>query len=219
MAKTKIGVLISGRGSNLQALIEACAQEDYPGEIALVICNKAGARGMDRAREAGLETLFIDHAQFGEDREAFEREVDAALRAAEVKLVCLAGFMRILSPWFVEQWRDRLINIHPSLLPAFRGVSTHERALDQGVSVHGCTVHYVRPEMDDGPIIGQAAVPVLPGDTPDALAERVLQAEHALYPACVRLILDGKGRVTAERVRGDAARAPDAAAILANPAA
>ncbi|MEO1038339.1 MAG: phosphoribosylglycinamide formyltransferase [Pseudomonadota bacterium] len=219
MAKTKIGVLISGRGSNLQALINACADENYPGEIALVICNKAGARGMDRAREAGLETLFIDHAQYGEDREAFERELDTALLEAEVKLVCLAGFMRILSPWFVEQWRDRLINIHPSLLPAFRGVHTHERALDQGVRVHGCTVHYVRPEMDDGPIVGQAAVPVLPGDDAEALADRVLEAEHQLYPACVRLILEGKARVTAERVRGALESAPDGAALLANPKA
>ncbi len=218
MAKTPIGVLISGRGSNLQALLDACAHEDFPGEVALVISNKAGAKGLDRAREAGVETQFIDHAGFGEDREAFEKTLDEAFRAAGVKLVCLAGFMRILTPWFVDKWKDRLINIHPSLLPAFKGVSTHERALEQGVRVHGCTVHYVRPEMDDGPIVGQAAVPVLPGDDAEALAARVLEAEHRLYPACVRVILEGKARVTAERVRIDAKAAPDGSALLINPA-
>lgn len=198
--KTKVGVLISGRGSNMQALIDACAGEDFPAEIALVISNKAGAQGLDRAREAGIKAEFIDHTLFDE-REAFEAAVDAKLREAGVKLVCLAGFMRILSTWFIDKWKDRLINIHPSLLPAFKGVSTHERAIENGVRIHGCTVHFVRPEMDDGPIIGQAAVPVMPGDDAEALSRRVLEAEHRLYPACLRLVVDGKARVTAERVR------------------
>lgn len=198
--KTKVGVLISGRGSNMQALIDACAQEDFPAEIAIVISNKAGAQGLDRAREAGIKAEFIDHTLF-EERQDFEETMDAKLREAGVKLVCLAGFMRILSVWFIDKWKDRLINIHPSLLPAFKGVSTHERAIENGVRIHGCTVHFVRPEMDDGPIIGQAAVPVMPGDDAETLSRRVLEAEHRLYPACLRLVVDGKARVTAERVR------------------
>lgn len=208
--KTKVGVLISGRGSNMQALIDACANEDFPAEIALVISNKAGAQGLDRAREAGIKAEFIDHTLY-EERQDFEEAVDAKLREAGVKLVCLAGFMRILSTWFIDKWKDRLINIHPSLLPAFKGVSTHERAIENGVRIHGCTVHFVRAEMDDGPIIGQAAVPVLPGDDADTLSRRVLEAEHRLYPACLKLVVDGKARVTAERVRMEAsvAGSPD----------
>ena len=216
MAKTKIAALVSGRGSNLQALIDACAEPDFPAEIALVLSNKAGARGLERAREAGLETKFIDHTLFDE-REAFEREVDTALREAGAKFVCLAGFMRILTPWFVDKWKNQLLNIHPSLLPAFKGVHTHERAIESGVRIHGATVHFVRPEMDDGPIIGQAAVPVLPDDDPDTLAARVLEAEHRLYPACVHLVVEGDARVTRERVRMDAAAAAEAGAALFNP--
>jgi len=216
MAKTKVGVLISGRGSNLQALLDACASDAFPAEIALVLSNKAGAYGLERARQAGVKAGFIDHTLY-EEREAFEQEVDAQLRAAGVELVCLAGFMRILTPWFVEKWRDRLINIHPSLLPAFKGVHTHERALETGVRVHGCTVHYVRAEMDDGPIIGQAVVPVLPADAPDTLSERVLQAEHRLYPACLKLVAEGATRVSAERVRIVEGSAPSGDAILINP--
>lgn len=217
MAKTKVGVLISGRGSNLQALLDAAADDAYPAEIALVLSNKAGARGLERARKANVSARFLDHTLY-ESREAFEREVDSQLREAGVKVVCLAGFMRILTPWFVDQWKDRLINIHPSLLPAFKGVHTHERALEQGVRLHGATVHYVRPEMDDGPIIGQSAVPVLPGDDADSLAARVLEAEHALYPACLKLVVEGQARVSAERVRIPTGSAPDAAAALHNPA-
>ncbi|PWE17331.1 phosphoribosylglycinamide formyltransferase [Marinicauda salina] len=216
MAKTKIAALVSGRGSNLQALIDACAEPDFPAEIALVLSNKAGARGLERARDAGLETKFIDHTLF-DDREAYEREVDAALREAGAKFVCLAGFMRILTPWFVDKWKNQLLNIHPSLLPAFKGVHTHERAIETGVRIHGATVHFVRPEMDDGPIIGQAAVPVLPDDDPDTLAARVLEAEHKLYPACVRLVVEGKARVTRERVRMEAAVAAEAGLTLFNP--
>ncbi|MEQ8404380.1 MAG: phosphoribosylglycinamide formyltransferase [Oceanicaulis sp.] len=217
MAKMKVAVLISGRGSNLQALLDACAAPDYPAEIVLVLSNKAGALGLEKARKAGVKASFLDHTLYGEDREAFEKDLDEKLKEAGVQLIALAGFMRILTPWFVDKWKDRMINIHPSLLPSFRGVSTHERALEQGVRVHGATVHYVRADMDDGPIIGQAAVPVLPNDDADALAARVLEAEHKLYPACLKLVADGKARVTAERVKidKDAAASPDA--VLYNP--
>lgn len=200
MAKTKIAVLISGRGSNMQALIEAARDEDFPAEIVLVASNNPDAPGLDIARAAGIETDVVNHRDF-EDRESFEEALDATIKLYGARIVCLAGFMRILTPWFTERWRDLLINIHPSLLPAFKGLHTHERALEAGVRIHGCTVHYVRPEMDDGPIIGQAAVPVLPGDTPDTLSERVLQAEHKLYAQCVALACSGKARVAGERVR------------------
>ena len=216
MSKMKVGVLISGRGSNLQALLDACAEPDFPAEIVLVLSNKAGALGLERARKAGVKASFLDHTLFAE-REDFEKEVHAALSEAKAEFVCLAGFMRILTPWFVTKWKDKLINIHPSLLPAFRGVSTHERALEQGVRIHGATVHYVRPDMDDGPIIGQAAVPVLPGDDAETLSARVLEAEHALYPACLRLVAEGKARVAAERVRLSAEVGGDPDEAIINP--
>ena len=200
MAKTKIAVRISGRGSNMQALIEAAKHEDYPAEIVLVASNNPDAPGLEIARAAGIETDVVNHRDY-EDREEFEEALDQTIKLYGARIVCLAGFMRILTPWFTERWRDLLINIHPSLLPAFKGLHTHERALEAGVRIHGCTVHYVRPEMDDGPIIGQAAVPVLPGDTPDTLSARVLEAEHKLYPQCVALACSGKARVAGERVR------------------
>jgi phosphoribosylglycinamide formyltransferase-1 len=218
MARLKTGVLISGRGTNLQALLDACADPDFPAEIVSVIANKAGAQGLERARKAGVKASFIDHTLY-EEREDFERELDERLREDGVQFIALAGFMRILTPWFVDKWRDRLINIHPSLLPAFKGVHTHDRALESGVRIHGATVHYVRPEMDDGPIIGQAAVPVLAGDTPDALAARVLEAEHKLYPACLRLVAEGKARVTAGLVRQDKERGAKDTDALFNPSA
>tara|TARA_A100001391_G_scaffold203703_1_gene196794 strand:+ start:33 stop:683 length:651 start_codon:yes stop_codon:yes gene_type:complete len=200
MAKTKIAVLISGRGSNMQALLEAAKDEDFPAEIVLVASNRPDAPGLAVAEAAGIATEVVDHRDY-DGREAFEEALDSTLKMYGPRIVCLAGFMRILTPWFTERWRDLLINIHPSLLPAFKGLHTHERALEAGVRIHGCTVHYVRPEMDDGPIIGQAAVPVLPGDTPDTLAARVLEAEHKLYPQCVALACSGKARVAGERVR------------------
>ena len=200
MAKTKIAVLVSGRGSNLQALIDAAKDESYPAEICLVVSNNPDAAGLERAREAGIETEVLNHRDY-ETREEFEAALDSLIKLYGARIVCLAGFMRILTPWFCDRWRDLLINIHPSLLPAFKGLHTHERALETGVRIHGCTVHYVRPEMDNGPIIGQAAVPVLKGDTPDELAARVLQAEHKLYPQCVALACEGKARVAAEHVR------------------
>ncbi|HYD70313.1 phosphoribosylglycinamide formyltransferase [Azospirillum sp.] len=214
----KLGVLISGRGSNLQALIDACAQPGFPAEIALVLSNKADAYGLERAAKASIATAVVSHRDYPGDKPAFEAAMDAALRGAGVELVCLAGFMRILSPWFVERWQNRLINIHPSLLPSFKGLDTHERAIAAGVRVHGCTVHYVRPAMDEGPIIVQAAVPVLGTDDPHALAERVLEQEHRIYPLAVRLIAEGRVRVDGERVVVEG-HVPGTDAALVNPAA
>lgn len=200
MSKLKLGVLISGRGSNLQALIDACAAPGFPAEIALVLSNKADAYGLERAATAGIATAVVSHRDFPRDKPGFEAAMDAELRAAGVQLVCLAGFMRLLSPWFVDAWHNRLINIHPSLLPSFKGLDTHERALEAGVRFHGCTVHFVRPAMDEGPIVAQAAVPVLPGDDAHSLAERVLESEHKLYPHAVRLLAEGRATVEGERV-------------------
>jgi phosphoribosylglycinamide formyltransferase-1 len=199
VARLKVAVLISGRGSNLQALIDACADPGFPAEIRLVISNVAGAAGLERAARAGIHTRVIAREDFA-DRARFEAAIDAALVEAGIELVCLAGFMRILGEAFVARWRDRLVNIHPSLLPAFKGLHTHERALAAGVRFTGCTVHFVRPAMDDGPIIVQAAVPVLPGDDAERLAARVLAAEHEIYPLALRLIAEGRVKVTEERV-------------------
>ena len=201
----RTAVLISGRGSNLQALIAAAQTPDHPAEIALVLSNRPDAGGLGHAAAAGIASQVVDQAAFaGPDRAgaraAYDAALTEALEAAGIELVCLAGFMRVLSGAFVAHWRDRLINIHPSLLPAFPGLDTHERALAAGVKLHGCTVHYVREEVDSGPIIGQAAVPVLAGDTPDSLAARVLAVEHRLYPACLRLVAEGRAPVVDERV-------------------
>lgn len=212
--RLKLGVLISGRGSNLQALLDAAADSAFPAQVALVLSNRADAYGLERAAKAGVESAVIDHKPFKGDRPAFEAAMDARLRQSGVELVCLAGFMRLLSPWFVNQWRDRMINIHPSLLPSFKGLDTHQRVLDAGGRLHGCTVHYVRAEMDDGPIIAQAAVPVLDGDDADALAHRVLAQEHAIYPLAVRLIAEGRARVEGERVRIDGDSQSPAAALV-----
>lgn len=218
MARLKLGVLISGRGSNLQALIDAAADPAYPAGIALVLSNRADADGLRRASAAGIATAVVDHRAHPGDKPAFEAAMDAELRRAGVEIVCLAGFMRLLSPWFVERWHDRLINIHPSLLPSFKGLDTHARALAAGVRVHGCTVHVVRPAMDEGPIVVQAAVPVLPDDDEPALAARVLAAEHRIYPLAVRLFAEGRARVEGERVVIDG-RGLDGTAALINPAA
>lgn len=199
MPRLRLGVLISGRGSNLQALIEAAAAPDYPAEIAVVISNRPGARGLERAAAAGLAHRTIDHRGFA-DRAAFETALTAALTETGVELVCLAGFMRLLTGGFVNRWSGRLINIHPSLLPAFRGIDVHERVLAAGVRFSGCTVHYVVPEMDAGPIIVQAAVPVAPDDDADSLAARVLSAEHRIYPLAVRWIAQGRVRMDGSRV-------------------
>ncbi|WP_416896503.1 MAG: phosphoribosylglycinamide formyltransferase [Minwuia sp.] len=199
MAKLKLGVLISGRGTNLQALIDACADEAYPAEIAIVISNVADVKGLERAREAGIRSLVINHREF-ESRESFDEAVASALNTHEVGLICLAGFMRLLTRNFVERWRDRIINIHPSLLPSFKGLNVHERVLDAGVRITGATVHFIRAEMDEGPIICQGAMAVSAEDTPETLANRVLEIEHQLYPLAVRLIAEGKVRVAGETV-------------------
>ncbi|MDR3450123.1 MAG: phosphoribosylglycinamide formyltransferase [Alphaproteobacteria bacterium] len=198
MAMLKTGVLISGRGSNLQSLIAACATPGFPAEIACVISNKADAGGLDHARKANIPAHVIPNRDYP-TREAFESALDAKLEEHNVQLVCLAGFMRILTPWFVNRWRDRLINIHPSLLPAFPGLDTHQKAIDYGAKLAGCTVHFVRAEMDHGPIIMQAAVPVLNGDDEQTLAARVLQAEHKAYPQALRLIAENRVNVFEER--------------------
>ncbi len=181
-----MGVLISGRGSNLAALVLAARDPAYPAEIAVVISNRPEAPGLDLARQAGIPALAIDHRPFRGDREAHERAIDAALRAHGVDLVCLAGYMRLMTPWLVGAWRGRMLNIHPSLLPAFPGLHTHARALAAGATRHGCTVHLVTDTMDEGPILGQAEVTVLPNDTEAALAGRVLAQEHLLYPRVLR---------------------------------
>ncbi|HBC08411.1 MAG TPA: phosphoribosylglycinamide formyltransferase [Rhodospirillaceae bacterium] len=191
MSRLKLAVMISGRGSNLQALIDATADPAFPAEIILVLSNRPGAMGLERAATAGIPTRVIDHKEFA-DRAAFDAEMTAAMEAAGTELVCLAGFMRLLSDAFVDHWRDRMINIHPSLLPAFKGLGVQERVLARGARFAGCTVHYVRKEMDTGPIIVQAVVPVHPDDTPDSLAARVLEREHDIYPLAVRLIAEGR---------------------------
>ncbi|MBK8907647.1 MAG: phosphoribosylglycinamide formyltransferase [Rhodospirillales bacterium] len=212
MAKLKVAVLISGRGTNLQALIGACAAEAFPAELVLVVSNVAGAAGLVRAEAAGIATSVVDHRDF-RDRRSFEDAVHDALKCAGAELVCLAGFMRILTEDFVSRWRDRLINIHPSLLPAFRGLNVHERVLEYGARFSGCTVHFVRPTMDDGPIIVQAVVPVLPDDTPETLAQRVLAEEHMIYPLAVRLIAESRVRISDETVLVRDARAARGALI------
>lgn len=214
MVRLKAAVLISGRGTNLQALIDECARADAPAEIALVLSNVVGAAGLARAAVAGIATQVVDHRGFP-SRAAFEDALQRCLDDAGVGLVCLAGFMRLLTAPFVERWRDRLINIHPSLLPSYRGLDTHARAIADGVRFAGCTVHFVRAEMDAGPIIVQAAVPVHAGDDSDRLAARVLEAEHRCYPLALRLIASGKVRVINERVIVDDAATP--ASILLNP--
>lgn len=196
MTKKRVAVLISGRGSNMSALIDAAKVPDYPAEIVLVLSNRPDAAGLARAREAGIATAAIDHAPFGADREAFERAIDAALTAHRIDIVCLAGFMRLLSPWFVTRWSGRMLNIHPALLPQFKGLHTHRRALEAGVARHGATVHFVVPEMDSGPIVAQESVPVIEGDTEEALAARVLEVEHRIFPQALRLVAEGKATLT-----------------------
>ncbi|HYF22078.1 MAG TPA: phosphoribosylglycinamide formyltransferase [Caulobacteraceae bacterium] len=190
--RARVAALISGRGSNLQALCEAARDPAYPAEIALVLSNRPDAPGLEIAKGYGAETLAIDHRPFGKDREAHERAIDAALRERGIEWVALAGYMRVLTPFLVNAWAGRMLNVHPSLLPAFPGLDTHARALKAGVKLHGCTVHLVNEGVDEGPILGQAAVPVLDGDNEAALAARVLRAEHRLYPACLAALVRGR---------------------------
>ena len=199
MKKRRVAIFISGRGSNMQALANACDTPDFPAEVALVLSNRSEAAGLDFARAKGLATLVISHKDYA-SRDAFDAAIEEALQTAAVEFICLAGFMRLLTDSFVNRWRDKMINIHPSLLPAFKGLETHQRIIDAGARISGCTVHYVRPEMDEGPIIAQAAVPVSPDDTADALAARVLEAEHRLYVYALRMLASGLIRVVNEKV-------------------
>ena len=189
--RTRVAILISGRGSNMATLIHAARNKDYPAEIALVVSNRPDAKGVEIARASGIETAVVDHKTFA-GRDAFERELDVVLENHKIEFICLAGFMRVLTPAFVGRWQGRMLNIHPSLLPSFKGHKAHEEAIAAGVKVSGCTVHFVAPEADSGKIVAQAAVPVLPGDTADDLAARVLRAEHKIYPLALWLVLTGQ---------------------------
>jgi len=196
-ARKKTGILISGRGSNMQALVKAARDPAFPAEIVVVISNRASASGLDFAKAEGIATEVVDHKAHA-SREAFDAELDAALKRHGVELVACAGFMRIMTEGFAQRWRDRMINIHPSLLPAYKGLHTHERALADKVTRHGCSVHFVRSDVDSGPLIAQASVPVLKSDTPETLAARVLDAEHKIYPRALALVASGAVRVEGE---------------------
>ena len=215
MAKLKVGILISGRGSNMAALIDAARAPDYPAEIAVVVSNVASAAGLKTAQEAGVPTAVVPHKEFP-DRESFDRVVSAELEKHGVRLVALAGFMRIQSPWFPTHWKDRIVNIHPSLLPSFPGLRVQQQAIDAGSRISGCTVHFVTADLDAGPIIAQAAVPVLPEDTADTLAARILRQEHRLYPMAVRWFAEGRLSVAGSRVA--VAGVPQGATLLFSPA-
>ena len=191
MIRKRVAILISGRGTNMAALIAAAKADDYPAKIALVISNRPDAAGLARAQAERIATAVVDHTIYGKDREAFERALHAMLEAHRIEIVCLAGFMRLMSPWLVERWRGRMINIHPALLPAFKGLDTHRRALVAGAKMHGATVHLVVPEMDSGPIILQEGIPIVPGDTEETLAARVLEVEHRIYPRALKLVAQG----------------------------
>ena len=190
IARRRTAILISGRGSNMAALIAAARAPDFPAEIALVLSNKSEAAGLVAARQAGIATAAVDHKIYA-GRDEFEGSMQTMLDIHRIDLICLAGFMRILSAPFVTRWQGRIINIHPSLLPAFRGLNTHARAIEAGANLHGCTVHFVEPELDSGPIIAQATVPVLDDDTPESLGARVLAEEHKLYPAALARVAAG----------------------------
>ena len=194
MAKKRVGILISGRGSNMMALVKAASAPDYPAEIAVILSSNPDAPGLAWAHQRGLPIVALNHKAYP-SREAFDDAIHAELIKASVDLVALAGFMRIQSPGFVDRWQGRQLNIHPSLLPLFKGLHPHRQALDAGVKISGCSVHFVTAETDSGPIVAQAAVPVLDGDTPDTLAERILVAEHRLYPHALALVASGQARV------------------------
>ena len=212
MRRLRTAILISGRGSNMDALIEAARAPDFPAEIALVVSNRPDAAGLAKAKAAGIAVAAVDHKIYA-GREEFERSLQIVLETHAIEFLCLAGFMRLLTPWFIGQWRERMLNIHPALLPAFRGLHTHERALAEGVKIHGCTVHFVVPEMDEGPIVAQAAVAVLDSDTPQTLAARVLEQEHLLYPRALRLVASGSVRAEGNRVLGASSSPGSALAV------
>ena len=217
MSRKRVAVLISGRGSNMAALIEAAKDKNYPAEIVLVASNRPDAGGLNFARAAGIATEIVDHTTFGKDRAAFENALQAVLAKHRIDLVCLAGFMRLLSGDFVNQWRGRLLNIHPALLPAFKGLDTHQRALAAKAKTHGATVHFVVAEMDSGPIIAQGAVAVRDDDTEATLAGRVLAVEHRIYPQALKLVAEGRVRVVDGQCLIDGVPVPDAAQPGFNP--
>jgi phosphoribosylglycinamide formyltransferase-1 len=214
MSRKRVAVLISGRGSNMSALIDAAKDKSYPAEISVVVSNRPDAGGLAAARAAGIATEVVDHTQYGKDRASFERALQAALEKPRVDIVCLAGFMRLLTHEFVDRWPQRLLNIHPALLPAFKGLDTHKRALDDGAAVHGATVHFVVPEMDSGPIIVQGAVAVHAGDSEETLARRVLAVEHRIYPLALKLVAEGRVRVVDGRCLIDGVPVPKNAPVF-----
>lgn len=214
MSRKRVAVLVSGRGSNMAALIEAAKDNSYPAEIALVLSNRADAGGLLVAQAAGIATEVVEHTQYGKDRAGFERAMQAALDKHRIEIVCLAGFMRLLTAEFVGRWQGRMLNIHPALLPAFKGLDTHKRALEAGAKVHGATVHFVVPEMDSGPIIAQGAVNVHAGDTEEALAARVLKVEHRIYPLALKLVAEGRVRVENGHCLIDGKPVLDAGAVV-----
>ena len=214
MNRKRVAVLISGRGSNMAALIEAAKDKTYPAEIALVISNRPDAGGLLVAQASGIATEVVDHTVYGEDRVAFERGLQAVLEKNRIDIVCLAGFMRLLTAGFIQQWQHRILNIHPALLPAFKGLDTHRRALEAGVKVHGATVHFVVPDMDSGPIIAQAAVNVRPGEIEEKLAARVLEVEHQIYPLALKLLAEGRLHVENGHCLIDGVPVPDTASLI-----
>jgi phosphoribosylglycinamide formyltransferase 1 len=214
MNRKRVAVLISGRGSNMAALIEAAKDKTYPAEIALVISNRPDAGGLLVAQASGIATEVVDHTVYGKDRAAFERALQAVLEKNRIDIVCLAGFMRLLTAGFIKQWQHRILNIHPALLPAFKGLDTHRRALEAGVKVHGATVHFVVPEMDSGPIIAQAAVNVRPGEIEAKLAARVLEVEHQIYPLALKLLAEGRLHVENGHCLIDGVPVPDTASLI-----
>jgi phosphoribosylglycinamide formyltransferase-1 len=217
MSRKRVAVFISGRGSNMAALIEAAKDKSYPAEIVLVVSNRPDAGGLLVARAAGIATEAVDHTNFGKDRAGFEHAVQATLERHRIDLVCLAGFMRLLTADFVKKWQWRILNIHPALLPAFKGLDTHKRALEAGAKRHGATVHFVVPEMDSGPIIAQGAVAVHPGDSEEALAARVLKTEHRIYPLALKLVAESRVRVVDGRCLIDGVPVPDTESLVADP--
>ena len=209
MSRKRVAVLISGRGSNMAALIEAAKAKDYPAEIALVVSNRPEASGLLVARAAGIATEIVDHTEFGGDRNRFEGEIQALLEKYRIDIVCLAGFMRLLTANFLEKWQRRILNIHPALLPDFKGLDTHRRVLDAGTKIHGATVHFVVPEMDSGPVIAQGAITVRPGDSEEALAIRVLKVEHCIYPLALKLVAEGRVQIKNNRASIDGVLVPN----------
>ncbi|HZD92232.1 MAG TPA: phosphoribosylglycinamide formyltransferase [Pseudolabrys sp.] len=214
MSRKRVAILISGRGSNMAALIEAARRPDYPAEIVLVAANRPDAGGLASARDAGIETAVIDPKRYGKDRAAFDAALHDVLTRHHVDVVCLAGFMRLLTADFVGRWHGRMLNIHPALLPSFKGLDTHARALETGVKIHGATVHFVVPEMDSGPIVAQGAVAVHDDDSEAALAARVLAVEHRIYPLALKLLAEGRIALDYERCRITGARPPEGALVV-----